>query len=319
MSWRISVDGWLRAVLLFLAVCAVGTAVAQEKTVYDDYITRYARIAVSHQQRFGIPASITLAQGLLESGAGKSRLASVGNNHFGIKCHSSWSGERIYEDDDELNECFRKYTSAEESFEDHARFLKKKRYAPLFLLDVLDYKSWARALKKCGYATDPAYPDKLIALIETYHLYEYDSGQPVLAQREDLSGDETIEHDIEASIVSEIVVGHQIKRKWGLHYVIVRNGDSIESIAGEFGLSMERLLTFNDMDANYTELRVGEMLYLQEKNRKCKVGAKEHIVEDGETLHSVSQRYGVRLKDLLKKNKLKTNSVIVRDQVLLLP
>ena len=133
---------------------------------YLAYIEQYRETAVRQQQEYGIPASITLAQGLLESGAGQSRLATEGNNHFGIKCHNTWKGDGIYMDDDEKGECFRKYGNAAESFEDHARFLKRKRYEPLFSLDVTDYKGWANGLKKCGYATDPRYASKLISIIE---------------------------------------------------------------------------------------------------------------------------------------------------------
>ena len=146
---------------------------------YINYIKKYHPLAQQQQKMHGIPASITLAQGLLESQCGESRLAKVGNNHFGIKCNG-WTGDTILKDDDKINDCFRRYSRAEDSFSDHSAFLKRKRYAPLFNLKKDDYAAWARTLKKCGYATDPAYPDKLIRLIETYQLYKYDKNETPL-------------------------------------------------------------------------------------------------------------------------------------------
>ena len=142
---------------------------------YIDYIQKYAPVAIVKMQEHGIPASITLAQGILESGAGQSELAKKSNNHFGIKCHD-WQGEKVYHDDDQKQECFRKYKSAELSYEDHSQFLKKQRYQSLFSLDIRDYKAWAKGLKEYGYATDPNYPKRLIDIIENYQLYVYDNG-----------------------------------------------------------------------------------------------------------------------------------------------
>lgn len=163
----------LSAVLV--GVIALTTLSADKLSVQEQYVRTYSKVAVSEMYRSGIPASITLAQGLLESGAGKSRLATEGNNHFGIKCHSNWTGDRIYHDDDRKGECFRKYRNASESFRDHSDFLRyKDRYKFLFDLEITDYKAWATGLKKAGYATDPAYSRKLIKIIEDYKLYEYD-------------------------------------------------------------------------------------------------------------------------------------------------
>lgn len=163
----------LSAVLV--GVIALTTLSADKLSVQEQYVRTYSKVAVSEMYRSGIPASITLAQGLLESGAGKSRLATEGNNHFGIKCHSNWTGDRIYHDDDRKGECFRKYRNASESFRDHSDFLRyKDRYKFLFDLEITDYKGWATGLKKAGYATDPAYSRKLIKIIEDYKLYEYD-------------------------------------------------------------------------------------------------------------------------------------------------
>ena len=143
--------------------------------IYENYIDTYSSIAVKHMQKYNIPASITLAQGLLESGAGMSELTKRSNNHFGIKCHRSWTGGRVYAKDDTPNDCFRKYNRAEESFDDHAQFLVDgSRYSPLFNLSPTDFKGWARGLQKSGYATDKAYANKLIKLIEDYELNRFD-------------------------------------------------------------------------------------------------------------------------------------------------
>lgn len=155
-----------------------------QSSVYLEYIDKYKSIAIEHQKKYGIPASITLAQGLLESNAGNSRLASKANNHFGIKCGNDWRGRKIRHNDDKKRECFRRYKRAKDSYEDHAKFLMRKRYAPLFKLDITDYKGWARTLKSCGYATDPKYPEKLINIIEKYKLYKYDKPDKKKKRRE---------------------------------------------------------------------------------------------------------------------------------------
>jgi len=162
-------------VLLFAFLCTFQAASQKRYQVYEDYIEKYSPVAVSHMQKYKIPASITLAQGLLESGAGQSPLTKRSNNHFGIKCHRDWTGGRVYAKDDTPNDCFRKYNRAEESFEDHSQFLVKgARYSPLFRLTPTDYIGWARGLQKSGYATDKAYANKLIKLIEDYELYRFD-------------------------------------------------------------------------------------------------------------------------------------------------
>lgn len=164
----------LLLIILSLTLSAF-SAPKQEKTPQVRYIEKYSSLAVDEMYRSGVPASITLAQGLLESRYGQSELATKGNNHFGIKCHNNWQGGKVYHDDDKKGECFRKYDSPEESFRDHSDFLRyRDRYKFLFDLEVNDYKGWAHGLKKAGYATDPAYPSKLIKLIEDYGLYRYD-------------------------------------------------------------------------------------------------------------------------------------------------
>ena len=166
-------------ILLLSLVCLSAGAESQRKlTSYQKYISKYSDLAIQHQKKYRIPASITLAQGLLESGAGQSDLARRSNNHFGIKCHSDWRGGRVYHDDDLRGECFRKYKRVEDSYDDHSRFLaERSRYERLFKLNIKDYKGWAKGLQKCGYATDRAYANKLIKVIEDYELYRFDSGK----------------------------------------------------------------------------------------------------------------------------------------------
>lgn len=303
---------WRATLTLLLVLSAVLSADAQSLSMdYLRYIEQWSPLAVRHQQQYGIPASITLSQGLLESCAGLSRLATEGNNHFGIKCHKDWTGDGIYADDDEKNECFRKYADASESFEDHARFLKRKRYQPLFQLKETDYAGWAAGLKQCGYATDPSYAAKLVNIIETYVLYKYDTGQPVVAQRRELRGDETMEHTIDMAIVNEFKIMHKIRQKWGLYYVTVYPGDTYDSIAEEFGMKKRKLLDFNDLDRNSEMLHSGAMLYLQEKNERMPDGMPEaHKVKRGETASSIARDYGLKLKSLLHINNLRENDTL---------
>ena len=161
--------------ILFLQLTLVLYGQSYTQADIYNYIDTYASVAVEKMNQHGIPASITLAQGILESGAGQSDLAKFANNHFGIKCHNDWSGQTYHKDDDAKDECFRKYKSPQESFEDHSHFLKKNRYAELFTLERTDYKAWAKGLKKAGYATNPQYAERLVKIIEDYQLYRFDN------------------------------------------------------------------------------------------------------------------------------------------------
>ena len=294
---------------------AIPLATAKDKSLsaaYLEYIDTYKEIAIRHQQEYGIPASITLAQGLLESRAGRSRLATQGNNHFGIKCHKNlWDGDVIYADDDRRHECFRKYDSAEESFEDHARFLKKKRYAPLFKLKVTDYKKWAKTLRECGYATDKRYADKLIELIETYELYKFDTGQPIIATPKHLEGDESLEHSIDSDIYNEIVSTHDIVKRNGLYCVIAKEGDTYTAIAKEFSIRRRKLLSFNDLgwrDRN-VQLQSGDIIYLEEKHETATSSSPDtYKTKTGDSTYSIAQQFGIKLKSLCKINNLSTRN-----------
>ena len=267
---------------------------------YQDYIDRYAPMAVEQQLAHGIPASITLAQGLLESAAGRSTLATRGNNHFGIKCHSEWKGDTLLRNDDAANECFRSYSSAAESFDDHSRFLLRKRYAPLFKNDVTDYAAWAKGLKACGYATDPNYAARLITIIERYSLYSYDTEAGRMAE------------ETAAFIREALVSSHPVRRSRGLHYVVATPGDTYASIAKEFNIKKKKLMAYNDVERD-GEIKAWEEVYLEEKLDEAPEGVKKATIGEGESLHSVAQRFGMKLsavRELNKKAKDKPGTVL---------
>ncbi|MGB1451312.1 MAG: glucosaminidase domain-containing protein, partial [Marinirhabdus sp.] len=213
---------------------------ATPSNAVTDYINTYSTIAQQEMAQHGIPASITLAQGILESGAGRSALTRRANNHFGIKCHKSWMGERVYHDDDASQECFRKYDDPKYSFRDHSLFLSRSRYAGLFALKKDDYKAWARGLRKMGYATDPKYPAKLISIIERYGLTRFD--------------DEVLENVLHTNTGSA-------GEKADLITYIVQKGDTLYAISKHFNIPVEALKKHNNLKNN--TIAVGQLLYLQ--------------------------------------------------------
>lgn len=256
---------------------------------YESYIERYKDIAMREMNDYGIPASITLAQGILESGVGKSELAVKANNHFGIKCHNDWEGEKIYHDDDKKNECFRKYDRAEDSFIDHSLFLKNKsRYSFLFELDKTDYKGWAKGLKQAGYATDPNYAKRLIALIEENNLQRFDR-----------------ESYVTTSTRAKTPAKQQaVKNSQGLKYVIVQKGESYYTIAKAHKIPFCSICSYNDVDRKTRQPEVGEIVYLQRKKKSVEEGKGYHIIQAGESMHSISQQYGIRLHKLYDLNNM---------------
>jgi LysM repeat protein len=278
---------WKVAFAMALCLMSVAGADAQSRSKqYEAYIKEYREIAVEEMKRYHIPASITLAQGLLESGAGQGTLARKSNNHFGIKCGSDWDGKTVKHDDDARNECFRVYKNPEDSYRDHSKFLAgRSRYASLFKLKITDYKGWARGLKKAGYATNPRYAEQLIGIIELYDLHKYDTKGGLKWMKENPNP-------------------HQPFIANGLLYIKVRAGDDWKSLSKEFDISQKKLRKFNDLYKGY-ELQLGDILYLKKKNRKA---GKEYVVHElkaGESMHSVSQRYGIRLERLYKMNRMK--------------
>jgi len=213
------------------------------------YIKRYAPIAVSEMHKYNVPASITLAQGILESGNGRSQLASKSNNHFGIKCHTGWKGAKVYHDDDEKGECFRKYKYVESSYEDHSQFLSgRRRYASLFKLKKTDYKGWSKGLKKAGYATDKNYPKKLIKIIETYELYEFDK-----IREKDLKRvkKETTKNQRKSKVKT---------KKRAVKYYQVKKGDTLYSIAKKYETTVANLKKMNDLTSN--TISIGQKLII---------------------------------------------------------
>ena len=270
---------------LILIICCLTLQAQTRNKQYEAYIKKYRELAVEEMKKYHIPASITLAQGLLESGAGQSALARKSNNHFGIKCGSDWYGKTVSHDDDARGECFRAYKHPKDSYEDHSKFLAgRPRYASLFNLNITDYKGWARGLKKAGYATNPRYADQLIGIIELYELYKYDDKNYLKWLKKNPNP-------------------HQTYIANGLLYIVVRAGDSWKSISQEFDISQKKLRKYNDLYKGYA-LQVGDILYLEKKNKKADKEHIVHVLRAGESMYSISQKYGIRLKNLYKLNKM---------------
>ena len=285
---------------LLLFVCGHASAQMKWNQIYQTYINQYKDLAIEQMLRYHIPASITLAQGLFESSAGRSDLVRQGNNHFGIKCHN-WTGPTQYHDDDARGECFRVYQDARESYEDHSQFLARQpRYAQLFSLGQQDYKGWARGLKACGYATNPQYANKLIQLIELYKLQDYDK-----AKRYDRF---MAEHSGTDQPVNAQGLLHPIYRFNDNYYLIVRDGDNFKALGKEVGISWRKLARYNERD-KHTVLHKGDIIYLKKKRKKAPKQYKKrpHVIQPGESMYSISQKYGIRLKSLYKMNHLDPN------------
>ena len=264
---------------------------------YQNYINQYKDLAIEQMLKYRIPASITLAQGLFESGAGRSELARKGNNVFGIKCYG-WQGRAVYHDDDAKHECFRAYNSPGESFEDHSRFLaRQQRYSRLFKLKITDYKGWAHGLKACGYATNPTYATKLINIIELYKLYRYDKAS---------SYDKFMaKHSSNDKAALNGTMLHPIKIYNKNYYLVAREGDTFKSIGKETELSWRKLAKYNERDKNDI-LHAGDIVYLKKKRTKAEKIYKKrpHTVRPGESMYDIAQKYGIRLKSLYKMNHL---------------
>lgn len=279
---------FIRIIFLLAISLQCHSQAMRKNAAYERYIAQYAEIAVEQMKLHGIPASITLAQGLIESGAGQSELARKGNNHFGIKCHG-WQGRKVYHDDDLEGECFRAYSSARESYEDHSQFLVNgRRYRSLFSLSTKDYKGWARGLKAAGYATNPTYADALIRIIELYELYKYDDGKQVKQHVEP---------------VEEERFG--IFERNNTPYIVVRRGETLATISEMTGISVRRLAKYNELPKNAI-LKQGSPIYLEKKPKKAskEYKGKYHVVKAGESFHSIAQDYAMRVETLYKVNHL---------------
>lgn len=285
----------MKSIRFIFLVCGLAVSClsyAQRNAVYQQYIDLYSDMAIDQMRRYKIPASITMAQAILESGAGRSYLATKANNHFGIKVSSGWNGGYVTRDDDRKNERFRKYKNVEDSYEDHSKFLLKDRYKRLFDLDPLDYKGWARGLKACGYATLPTYANRLIDIIETYELHELDEDRHGLKRKKKKK---EIEYVAPQKHIVMLVNGKQC--------VVARQGDTWESIAKELKVSKRKLLKYNEMMEDYA-LPAGMNVFLEKKAKKADAKYKDywHKVKQGESMYGIAQYYGIRLENLYKMN-----------------
>ncbi len=268
------------------------------------YVKQYAPLAMDEMKKFKIPASITLAQGILESGSGRSELSAKSNNHFGIKCHKGWKGARVYHDDDAKGECFRKYKYPATSFQDHSLFLSTRfRYASLFQLKEDDYKGWAKGLKKAGYATDPRYPKKLISYIEKYQLDQYDK----LVLKGVFKGIPVSEEKEEKEVVEEVVQPKEYNNHGAIH--VVTDEDTLYGISKRYGISVDNLKTFNNLTGN--TIHQGDVLKLKPHVKRKNY----HVVQQKETLYSISKQYHITIDALKKMNGLQSNNLSIGQEL----
>ena len=285
---------------------------------YEAYINKYKDLAIRLQKEYRIPASIKLAQGLLETGAGSSRLARVGNNHFGIKCKDEWRGGRMYVTDDAPDECFRTYNSAEESYLDHSEFLSQRSfYVSLFKLDIYDYKGWAYGLQSCGYATDKQYGAKLVNLIETYELNKYDKAsvterRPIV---DDIYEIKLNPFDAGSKLPKLTNWRRRLQQTNGIHFITAQPNETYEYIAYDARMKLKRLLKYNEVTVEH-KLSEGNIVFLEKKRNQASKEFSVHTVKAGESLHSISQIYGIKIKSLYKFNKLNNEYIPKQGDIL---
>lgn len=325
LSWSKSLSALILWMLVWMALgmSFIANAQPHAPSAPEQYIAQWSEEAVYQMAVHGIPASITLAQGILESGSGRSELASKSNNHFGIKCHGDWGGQRVYHDDDRRGECFRSYENASESFHDHSEFLKRSRYEELFLLEPTDYERWAKGLKKCGYATNPKYARLLIDLIERYGLDKFDEqGLALKADREAFAAAETAQEIIRNEVLETVQskdlhpaksstnVGRrsvQVSDNF-IQYILAEPGDSYSALAKELDMMPWQLYAYNDVnrkEGTYAP-KAGEVIYLQPKRNRGQTTWLEML--PGESIWEASQRCGVSVKAIVRKNRLTPES-----------
>ncbi|MDR2979308.1 MAG: glucosaminidase domain-containing protein [Bacteroidales bacterium] len=336
--------------LILLILFTTSTLVAQytEKDIHL-YIEKYKDLAIQKMYEYKIPASITLAQGVFESACGTSRLATYGNNHFGIKCHKEWTGDTLLVDDDALGECFRKYERVEESFNDHSLFLtSRSRYEKLFTLDIMDYEAWAHGLKTAGYATNPQYAHRLISLIERFDIAKHDTTyiERLESGYFEREAEVELQPQVTETVTDKISIGDKPAKETPtavqagsrvyfkadpkqykpvsypfsdravyennrVHFVITEEGETFASIGQDVQLTAAVLRSYNNAEAG-TEPQPGEVIYVERKVKTHPIGV--HIVKSGETLRFISQQYGIRLDMLLRYNNLKIDSIIHPEQ-----
>ncbi|NLO68029.1 MAG: LysM peptidoglycan-binding domain-containing protein [Bacteroidales bacterium] len=284
---------------LVLVFNVVPEAYSQVETLRTDFIKKYSQWAVNEMHYSGIPASITMAQALLESQYGTSELAVNANNHFGIKCQSPWSGKTYQYQDDDDNTCFRHYDSVWESWRDHSHFLMyRPRYAFLFDLDSHDYEGWAHGLKKAGYATNPQYAHLLIKLIRDYNLQQLDSMLPDLPSLA-IGTYTAIPNEIpeRGSPVQRILLRNRVE------FVVAGEGDNIRKLTKELKLMRWEIRRYNEIPRGQ-DIKPGDVIYIQPKRRQAEHGYVSHRIEAGETMYSISQDYGIKLKALYRMNRM---------------
>lgn len=291
---------YIALTLFFVSVFTV----AKSQMTRSEYIQKYQLLAIEEMNRSGIPASIKMAQACLESGNGNSELSRKSNNHFGIKCKSNWTGKKVYHDDDAEGECFRKYKSVEDSYIDHTNFLMDNpRYFFLFQLKPDDYVGWAKGLKQAGYATAKDYAERLIKIIEENQLYRLD--YKISFNELAVNGNKPLDSkNVSHNLTINPYQTHAVTLRNGVKSVVVKDGDTYETIAQEFGLKDWVLYKYNDHPKGYRPLP-NEIIYIQAKNNKTRKGIEIHKVHEGETMHYISQVYGIKLKPLYRRNKMK--------------
>ncbi len=321
----------------YLSRCCLFQSAFSQNNAVRAYIDQYKDLAISEMLRTGVPASITLAQGILESGAGKSELVQASNNHFGIKCKGNWTGDVVYHDDDAKGECFRSYTSATDSYKDHSDFLSTRPlYASLFDLDPTDYEAWAKGLKKAGYATNPVYANLLIKTIRDNNLDHYtdvalqmanEIKTPLVKHRPApsiLSDDDVIE-EVVVNVQESSKPAESANRSYpdkifkinNTKVVYARSGSSLFALATRYHISYNKLLAYNEL-GNVDIIDRGQLIFLEKKQKK---GSKDfHLVNDAETLEDIAQQQGVQLDMLVSYNSLpKSKKLITGSKVFLRP
>lgn len=305
--------------LPYLLLAALVMQAQTKNQAYLDYIAQYSDLAIEQQRKHKVPAAITMAQGILESAAGRSELAVKANNHFGIKCTSDWQGRTINKDDDKANECFRRYARVEDSYEDHSLFLLRKRYESLFALPIGDYKGWAHGLKACGYATDPKYPEKLIQLIELYELDKLTMDERLkkggfvsekdTTWQESTAADDVIAHAQEhmpdyvypPMEDLEIFDDHASGYRNGVRYIIAGEGETFASLAYFLNMRERTLRKYNDA-LDTRELEPGDMVYIYKKKKQAARKYRYYYFKQGDDAWKIAQKYGIRLQSLYELN-----------------
>jgi LysM repeat protein len=318
-----------RLLFLLLSVSFINSYAQYSDSDIVIYVDHYKELAIRKMYEYKIPASITIAQGIFESGCGTSRLATEGNNHFGIKCHKDWIGDTILVDDDEDQECFRQYKKVEDSYDDHSRFLTTRpRYSQLFQLEIMDYTAWAKGLKEAGYATNPKYADRIISLIERFGLAELDTiyqerlakGWFEMAHPEIVMEEESVNISLVQAIDYNPVFIPNVANYAPVDYpfssrttyennktlfVIAEKGDTYAKIAKEVQSDEKTLRYYNDVPPK-RELTPGEIVYIEKKGKSC--STLSHKMEKEESLHYLSQKYGIRMSVIMDANQLNEKS-----------